>query len=197
MPKKDLVEIVAIVDRSGSMGPIADDAIGGFNVFLQEQKECPGEANFTLILFNDEYKIIEDGTPINNVGGLTRISYSPCGCTAMNDAIGKAIDTVGKRLAQTEECDRPAKVIVAILTDGQENSSIEYSSKQIAEMIKTQTEQFSWEFHYLAANQDAFAAASALNISNSMNFAANGAGVRSAYISYSTSVSKSRIDSDN
>lgn len=181
--KNDLTEIDCILDRSGSMASIAADAIGGFNTFLASQKALPGEARLSLVLFDHEYQLAIDNTPIQSVEPLSNKTFVPRGQTALYDAIGRTITAVGARLARTQEHERPAQVIVAILTDGMENHSKEYSRERVAEMILHQQEAYAWQFIFLAANMDAFAEASALNIPtmNTANFAATGVGTRRAY----------------
>jgi Mg-chelatase subunit ChlD len=174
-------EIVCIIDKSGSMGSIRTDAIGGFNTFLQEQKALPGEAKLTLVLFSSNSKTLYNRVDLKEVQELTLSTYFPVGTTALYDALGQTISTIGASL--DKETDKPDKVIFVILTDGEENSSIEFKKEKVAEMIKHQQEKYSWEFIFLAANQDAFQAGSSLNISasNTANFAATGLGVRDAY----------------
>lgn len=197
MTKPNLVEIVCVVDRSGSMDLIKTDAIGGFNHFLEEQKKLPGEARFTLALFDHEYEVLFDNVNIQDVPPLNEATYCPRGSTALLDAIGRAIVTVGGRLSKTPEHERPSKVIVAILTDGLENASSEYKRSKIFEMIKHQGEVYSWAFIFLAANQNAIQEGASLGIStkDSHNFVATGVGVRAAYscmtqsvVSYRTNV---------
>lgn len=192
--RKDLTEIVCIIDRSGSMQSIASDAIGGYNAFLDDQKRFPGQARFTLILFDHEYQVAVNSTDIRHANHLNKDTYIPRGSTALLDAIGKTIDDMGARLRDTSEYERPNKVIIAILTDGQENASKKYSLVNISEMIKHQQEKYSWEFIFLAANQDAFQAAStmSINLKNTFNFAATGVGIRSAYRSMSDTVGSYR-----
>jgi uncharacterized protein YegL len=192
--KKGLVEIVSIIDRSGSMSSVKSDAIGGFNQFLQDQKELPGEALFTLVQFDDQYEVIHNGEKIQNVKPLDDKTYVPRGTTALLDAIGKTIVTVGERLDKTDENDKPEKVIVSILTDGAENASSEYTRERISDMIKLQTDDYSWEFIFLAANQDAFATAGGLSINakNTMHFMDTGEGTRTAFKSINTMVSNNR-----
>lgn len=134
----NLTEIAFILDRSGSMESIAADAIGGFNAFLQSQQQQPGSANFTLVLFDNEYDLVADGQEINKIKLLNKHTYVPRGSTALLDAIGKTIDNLGKRLSVTKEEDRPGKVIFAILTDGEENSSEFYTNDKISKMITHQ-----------------------------------------------------------
>ena len=176
-------KIVCIIDRSGSMESIRTDAIGGFNAFLQEQKDFPGEARFTLILFNTGYEVLHANEPIANIQPLTASTYLPIGGTALYDAVGSAINAAGAELNDMPNEDKPDKVIVVILTDGKENASHEFSREKVASMIKHQQDVYSWEFIFLAANQDAFAVGWALNIKadNTANFIASGVGTREAY----------------
>jgi uncharacterized protein YegL len=195
MTNEKLVEIVCVIDNSGSMQTIRDDAIGNFNAFLKEQQELETDidAKFTMILFNTDYTVIHDGKPIKDVPTLNNETYRTMGCTALYDAVGKAIDTVGARLSGMAEKDRPSKVIVSILTDGQENSSREYNNAQIKDMIHRQENLCNWEFFYLSAGPDAFNDALQMGISsqNTMSFDAS-QGTRSAYASMSTSYCSSR-----
>jgi uncharacterized protein (DUF305 family) len=161
---KKLTEIAYILDRSGSMQPLVESAITGFNTFLKDQQETPGEANFTLVLFDDEYLLHADRAPIAEVRPLDANTYVPRSMTALLDAIGRTIDNIGKKLAKTPEKDRPGKVIIAIYTDGYENASTDYDVKKISKMIRHQTDAFDWEFLFLAANEDAIATAASYGI---------------------------------
>jgi hypothetical protein len=193
--KKNLCEIVCIIDRSGSMGSIKEDAIGGFNSFIDEQKKVPGEATVTLVQFDDEYELLYENKNINGINFLDDSTYVPRGMTALFDAIGKTIVSVGERLSNLEERDRPEKVIFAILTDGYENSSKEYTTPSvIKEMIEHQKEKYSWDFVYLAANQDAVTTGSTFGISSkdAINFAATGSGMIDGYKCLSNSVTSYR-----
>ena len=192
--KEDLSEIICIVDRSGSMNAILDDAIGGFNAFLNAQKSQPGEAKLTLILFDHEYQTVHQAVDIQQVEPLDRETYVPRGSTALLDAVGKTIDAVGERLAVTPESERPSQVIVSILTDGHENASESYSKAKVAEMIKHQTDKYSWVFEFQAANMDAFAAAEELSISRDhvVQFDATSEGVREAFSTSSARISAMR-----
>lgn len=175
------VEIACVLDRSGSMTTIRDDAIGGFNAFLKDQQAIPGEAKLTLALFDDQYDVIHDAVDIASVPELTAETFVPRGWTALYDAVGRTIDGIGARLSAAQ--DKPEKVIFVILTDGMENRSKEYTQERIAEMIKHQSEKYGWEFIFLAANQDAFATGAQMNIParTTANFAANSVGTQSAY----------------
>lgn len=168
----DVIEIICIVDRSGSMGLIRDDAIGAFNTFLQKQKEAPGAANLTLVLFNHEYEIIYDNVPLNKIEPLTNDTYVPSGTTALLDAIGRTLDR--RKLGK--------KGIVMILTDGAENASKDYKKAKIEELT-TELTQRGWEIHFGAANVDAFAESVVLGLANAkaFNYASSGAGIGNAY----------------
>lgn len=187
MAEVGLCDIIMVIDRSGSMGLIRVDAIGSLNSFLKEQKEVPGEARVTAVLFNDEYEILYDGVQLENVVDFNDKNYIPMGTTAMLDAIGKAIDKAGERLSLLDEADLPEKVLVAILTDGLENASKEYTRSQIFEKIKHQRDAYQWEFAFLAANQDAFDEGAKLGIDPAMtlSFAATPDGVRKGVTSLS------------
>ena len=192
--KEELTEIISIVDRSGSMESILDDAIGGFNTFLRSQQAQPGEAKLSLILFDHEYQIVHQAVDIQQVKLLDRETYVPRGMTVLLDAVGKTIDAVGERLAATPENERPSQVIVSILTDGYENASQTYSKPKVAEMIQHQTEKYNWAFEFQAANMDAFAAAKELSIAQDhvVQFEATGEGVREAFAQQSQRVSAMR-----
>jgi len=197
MPRENHSLIVTILDRSGSMETIKADAIGGFNSFIGSQKELDGTADATLVLFDDQYELLFDTIPLNKVRNLTTKTFVPRGSTALFDAIGKTIDDLGDKLADMNESDRPEKVIIAILTDGEENSSSEYSQKQIKRMIKHQSEKYSWEFLFLAANQDAFSSAETIGISRdfAVQFDANEAGTELAFCAMAERVSDMRAPS--
>lgn len=187
------VEIVFILDNSGSMMAVRNDAIGGFNSFLADQKAVPGEASMTLVLFNYNVTTLYDAVPLEDARALTVSTYQPGGFTALLDAIGITFTNVGKRLEGLER--KPDKVIVAILTDGQENASREYTHKQVADMIKHQQEKYSWEVIFLAANQDAFLVGESLNIKadNTSNYVASKSGTRDAYRLMSNTVRGMRL----
>ena len=190
----DLVEIACVVDRSGSMASICSDAIGGFNSFLASQKTQPGSTKFTLVLFDNEYQVVHNGTDIKLVEDLNTTTFMPRGSTALLDAIGKTIDDIGNRLSQTPESDRPGKVILAILTDGEENASTVYTPEKVASMIRNQQEHYKWDVIFLAANQDAILAAKKLAIpsENAINFSPSGEGVKMAFSSLNADINHRR-----
>jgi Mg-chelatase subunit ChlD len=183
MPNNDLTEIVCIVDKSGSMETIKTDAIGGFNQFLKEQKEIPSPASMTIVLFDTAYEFLVEGKDIQAVEPLNERIYTPGGGTALLDAVGITIDKVVERLTGIPDDQQPGKVLVAILTDGEENSSEKYKRQQIFDRIKKQTDA-GWRFLFLAANQDAFAEAGSIGIAmdSTANFAATPDGILGAFV---------------
>jgi len=162
----NLTEIAFILDRSGSMQSIKAGTLEGVNAFLDQQKleNTAYPAKFSLTLFSTEIEVRHSSVPVTEVPSLSDTTYLPDGGTALLDAIGITIDSLGKRLADTPEAERPAKVIVAIMTDGEENSSRIFSWDQISEKIKHQTDVYKWEFLFMGANQDAIATASRISI---------------------------------
>lgn len=163
---RNLTEIAFILDRSGSMQSIAETAVTGFNELLTRQQEEHAQTpvRMSLILFNTEYEALFCSVPAPEILRLDMKTYAPDGGTALLDAIGRTIDETGARLASIPEADRPGKVIIAILTDGEENSSRNFTWAQISERIKHQREVYKWEFLFLGANQDAIATAAKMNI---------------------------------
>ena len=181
--KTNLIEIIFILDRSGSMSGLESDTIGGYNSFLETQRKVDGEAHVTTVLFDNKYEILHNGVDIRDVKPITQKEYYARGSTALLDAIGKTIMDVGQRFSNTDESERPAKVIFVITTDGQENSSIEFSYKKINEMITEQQERYSWEFIFLGANIDATQEAKNLGIkpSRASNYVADSHGTGVMY----------------
>jgi Mg-chelatase subunit ChlD len=157
---KDFTEIVVVLDRSGSMHSVVDDTIGGFDSFVETQKKAGDNASLTLVQFDDEYEVVYQDKAILSVPSIKDI-YRPRGCTALLDAIGKTIVNVGTKLASKSESDRPNKVIFVIITDGEENSSKEYTKEKVFEMVRHQESIYKWEFVFLGANQDAIQTGSA------------------------------------
>ena len=195
---KDVTEIICIIDRSGSMESIRSDAIGGFNRFLADQQEPEDPARLTMVLFDDQYDVVHNGTDIHAVPLLTNTTFVPRGMTALLDAVGKTLNTVSARLAEIPVDDRPEKIIVAILTDGQENASREFTLPVIREMISHYTTDLKWDFIYLAATQDAFGEAGKMGIpaDNTMQVSANEAGIIDSYHCISTAIDMKRKYND-
>lgn len=164
---KNSTDLIFILDRSGSMSGLEKDTIGGFNSMLAKQKREEGSATVTTVLFDHEYEIIHDRFNIKSVQDLTDRDYYARGSTALLDAIGSTINkeiNVQKRLP---ECDRADKVIFVIITDGFENSSSEYSYRDIKKMITREQKKYGWEFIFLGANMDAISEAGKLGIRSS------------------------------
>jgi hypothetical protein len=154
--REDYTAIALIIDRSGSMSGVEEDTIGGVNSFIEQQREVEGDASVLMLQFDREIETIHDFVAIKEVKELTSEVYFPRNSTSLLDAIGFTIIRLGKILEQMSEPDRPAKVIVAVLTDGQENTSSEFSKKQIKEMIKRQEEVYKWDFNFISADLNSF-----------------------------------------
>jgi len=162
--KKDLTELVFILDKSGSMAGLETDTIGGFNTLLAKQKQEKGEAMITTVLFDNNYEILHDRADIRQVNPITDKEYFVEGSTALLDALGRTINRAGKAISEMRETDRPGKVMVVIITDGYENASREFKVSQIKHMIEHQQTKYAWEFIFLGANIDAVAAAAQVGI---------------------------------
>lgn len=158
------VEIAYILDRSGSMQPMQEPAVAAFNDFLKVQLGVPGEARLTLVQFDDRYEVPVAALRLQDVPQLTAATYTPRGSTALLDAIGRTIKDLDTRLQKLPVAHQPAKVILAIFTDGEENASREYTAKHISDLIHLYRDSKGWEFLFLAANQDAIATAAQMSM---------------------------------
>ena len=176
---KDYTHICIVLDASGSMASIEDDTKGSFNAFLKKQNEAGGKTVFDLYQFSDQVKRIVEHVDLANFKDDLMAKYNCSGCTALNDAVCTAIDTLGKELAAMKEEERPENVVFVIITDGRENASKEFTSEDVRKRIKEQTDIYKWNFQYLAANQDAFASGGRLGISKDfcVNFNADSQGI--------------------
>jgi hypothetical protein len=165
--KQDYTHITVILDRTGSMESIRDDTIGGFNAFLTRQKDEPGQATLTLVQFDtqDPYEVIHRFKPIQVVPELNHMTYVPRANTPLLDALGRGINDLEKSLGEIKEDERPSKVVVVVVTDGQENSSREFRKDQIEKMIKEKTETSDWQFVFLSADLAAIGDARSVGIS--------------------------------
>lgn len=188
MPTKDSTEIIFVLDQSGSMEAIRMATIQGFNTFVNSQSADPGEAYLSLVFFDTHYRFVYAGLPLHEIVPLDESTYRPAGGTALLDALGTAIDTTGQRLSALSEDQRPGKVMVVVLTDGEENSSREYSAQSVRTRIDHQRSKYAWEFLFLGANQDAVLAASSLGIRESISFEATSAETEAVYNSISERV---------
>ena len=153
--RKNLTELVFILDRSGSMAGLEDDTIGGFNAMIQKQKDEPGEAFVSTVLFDNVSEVIHDREDVQKIKPMTRNEYYVRGCTALLDAVGGAIHHIGNVHKYAREEDRPEKTLFVITTDGMENASRKYSYEKVRSMIERQKERYGWEFIFLGANIDA------------------------------------------
>ena len=153
--KKNLTEIVFILDRSGSMAGLEKDTIGGFNAMIEKQKAEEGEAYISTVLFDNESVVIHDRIPLDRIPKLTEKEYYVRGCTALLDAVGGAIHHIANVHKYAREEDRPEKTLFVITTDGMENASRRYTYDKVKQMITRQKEMFGWEFLFLGANIDA------------------------------------------
>lgn len=190
-------EIIAILDRSGSMGGLESDTIGGFNSFIDSQKKVEGECNVTTVLFDNEIETLYEAVPVKEVKPLTNNEYYVRGMTALLDAIGSSANKSGARYAAMP--NPPDKVIVLIITDGHENSSREFSNDQVKSMIKHQEDNYGWEFVYLGANQNAFDVAVqgfGMKMSNVATYTSSAVGTKQAYAAFGTKAASLRAGQD-
>ena len=189
--KKDYTHIVLLLDRSGSMYSIKKDMDGGIKNFLEEQKLESGDCTITAAQFDTTYEILYDRTPIAKV---KKIEIDPRGGTALIDSMVRLINEVGNDLSSLEEEDKPDKVLFVTITDGEENSSCEFTNKDLMELIGQQEKDFSWNFTYIGANQDAFLSASKFGgrVYNSLNYEATSKGVEGMFTKLSSATSRYR-----
>jgi uncharacterized protein YegL len=184
--KKNYTKIVFVVDRSGSMGNIAKDIIGGYNKFIADQKALNhGTCDVSFYQFDNVYEAVYENTPLLFVKDLDEKTYIPRGGTALLDAVGRTIDQVGNQLAALKEEQRPEKVLVVIITDGEENSSHFYNSEKIKQMVTHQCDKYKWAFTYIGANQDAWAVGNSMgiNATSNLTWASNSKGTANAFSS--------------
>jgi len=202
MTDKNLTEIVAIIDRSGSMQNLSSDTIGGFNSFIESQKNTEGRALITRVQFDDEYQIDYQGVDVNEAPLLDESSYTPRGTTALFDAVGRTVNTIGQRLAATPEHERPGQVIFVIITDGLENASKEFGSRadggsKLRDMVNHQIEKYSWQFIYLGGgdleSQKKQGASLGIRTSNVYGYSNNSGGTKALYTNVGAALSRRRM----
>lgn len=161
MTNPDLTHLYFLLDRSGSMTSICDDTVGGFNAFIAEQQNHPGQCRVTLAQFDDRYEQVYADLP---VGDVPPLELHPRGTTALLDAIARLIADAGERLVALREDERPGTVIVGIMTDGHENASTEWTHPAVKALIEQQTKVYDWEFLYMGADQDAIEVGARLGV---------------------------------
>ena len=188
-----LVELVFVLDMSGSMSGLESDTIGGYNSILKKQKE-EGSVRVTTTLFNSNMKMIHDGKDIKDVNPLTNDDYIPGGCTALLDAIGNTISHVTAKQSALKEEDRPTKTLMVITTDGLENSSVEFSKKAVKALIESK-EAAGWEFLFVGANIDVIETGESFGISrdHSVDYICDKKGNRVMFCALNETISNTRM----
>lgn len=188
--RKGLTEIVYILDRSGSMGGLESDTIGGFNSMMKKQKETGEEALVSTVLFDDACEVLHDRVPIDKIAAMTAEQYYVRGCTALLDAVGGAIHHIGNVHKYARAEDRPEKTIFVITTDGMENASRRYSYDQVQSLVKRQQKKHGWEFIFIGANIDAYAEARKFGIrkERAVNYVHDDIGTAAVYEGVSEAV---------
>ena len=192
--KKNLTELVFILDRSGSMAGLEADTIGGFNARIEKQRGEPGEAVISTVLFDNETEVIHDRIHLDRVPRLTEKEYYVRGCTALLDAVGGAIHHIGNVHKYARKEDVPEKTLFIITTDGYENASRRYDYEKVRHMIQHEKEKYGWEFLFLGANIDAISTARRFGIGadRAVNYHADSAGTRLNYDAVGKAVSAVR-----
>lgn len=192
--KKGLTELVFILDKSGSMGGLESDTIGGYNAMLEKQKAVEDECRMTTVLFDNNYELLHDRIDIKAVSAIAEKEYFVGGSTALIDAIGRTIHKIGNAQKHTAEDYRAEKVMFVIITDGEENSSREYSSEKVKKMIEHQKAKYGWEFIFLGANIDAVETAKRFGIApnRAQNYHADSEGVELNFRVMSDTIAKFR-----
>ena len=192
--KKNLTELVMILDRSGSMGALESDTIGGYNSMLKKQRETDGEVLVSTVLFDDCSEVLYDRVPLEKMPQMTDREYYVRGCTALLDAVGGAIHHIGNVHKYAREEDRPEKTIFVITTDGMENASRRYSCPEVRRMVEHEQEKYGWEFLFLGANMDAISAARSFGIrqDRAVRYACDSAGTSLNFAVVGGAIAKAR-----
>ena len=188
--RKDLTELVFILDRSGSMRGLEADTVGGINSLVEKQKKEEGEALISVVLFDDQQEVLYDRAALNTIEPMTDQQYYVRGCTALLDAVGGAIHHIGNVHKYAREEDRPAKTLFVITTDGMENASRHYTYEKVKQMVERRKAKYGWEFLFIGANIDAVETASGFGIdaSHAANYRNDARGIKHMYDGISTAV---------
>lgn len=189
MTRDDYTDITIVLDRSGSMQSVKSDTEGGFNAFIESQRQAPGQTLVTLVQFDDRYEVVYQGQAIKDVPSCR---LEPRGTTALLDALGKTIIVTGERLGAMPESERPGRVIVVVLTDGLENASKEWTREQVFEHVTRQTNDYAWTFTYLGAGQDAIAVGRGLGVADYMSLTYDTSNTAETFAAVSANVSRVR-----
>jgi len=192
--KKDLTELVIILDRSGSMAGLESDTIGGYNAMIEKQRKEPGQAIVTTLLFDDRVDVVHDRVALNQVPVLTDKEYFVRGCTALLDAVGSAISRIDAGQKGHPKDERPEKTVFVITTDGLENASREYSYDKVKRLVEGHKAQAGWEFLFLGANMDAIAVAGrfGIDVDRAATYKSDAAGTRLNYQVVGAAISQLR-----
>lgn len=213
---KNMTDITVVLDRSGSMQSCRQGVIDGFNAFVEDQRKTPGDGRWTLIQFDSQetyfpqfemwlprstmhklcYDVIFDGLLESEVPKLTAERFVPRGGTPLRDAVCRAIDETGERLAKMNEADRPDKVMMLIMTDGEENTSSIFSDEDMRKKIQHQRDVYNWRIQFVGANQDAVKVGTSYGVSRHMcmNFESTNKGTAKAYNSIASGTRDWKLD---
>ena len=188
--KKDLTEVVFILDRSGSMSGMEADTIGGFNSMIAKQRKEPGEALISTVLFDNVSEVIHDRVPLSDIAPLTEKQYYVRGCTALIDAIGGAIHHISEVHRYVRDEDVPEHTLFVITTDGLENASHKYTADEVRKTIE-QKKELGWEFIFIGANIDSVETAKHFGIDrdHAVDYRCDAEGTEANYMSMCEAVS--------
>lgn len=177
------VQIICILDRSGSMSSLATDTIGGYNSFIEQQKSKAGTAEVTTVLFDDQYEKISDAINLNDIPELTSAQYYARGTTALLDAVGRTITETLSRLESQKVCPAKRRVLIMIMTDGYENASKEFTKAKVKALVEGTTKEYDWNYIFIGANIDSAAEAGGIGIDrkHATNYAPTSEGVRNSF----------------
>ncbi len=194
MARANHTHILFILDRSGSMQSIHADVVGGFNQFLSSQQGAEGTADLTLVQFDTHIETVMEGVDIRAVKSFTRGDFVPRGSTALFDAMGSSMDALGRELAARREADRPENVVVAVMTDGEENASHEYTFERIQTMIEHQRSYYNWEIVFLASELSTHTMSRQMGVAEekSMRWSKSSEGTVAAFMSMDAEILKAR-----
>ena len=188
--KNNITELVFILDRSGSMGGLEADTIGGFNSMIEKQRKQEDECFVSTVLFDHVSEVLHDRVKLADIQPMTDKDYTVRGSTALIDALGGAIRHIGNIHKYARPEDVPAHTMFVITTDGMENASHRYTSEQVKQMIERQKEKYGWEFIFIGANIDAVETAARYGIDSAraVNYNADGKGTHILYESVAKAV---------